>query len=77
MDASDELLEEPLFLDGIAIRRWSDVARLPRPVGSDQAPRRELGHHARPGMAPVSLGWRRLRPIRRSPGGDPTLTSAG
>jgi hypothetical protein len=27
----DELLEEPLFLDGIAIRRWSDLARVPRP----------------------------------------------
>jgi hypothetical protein len=31
VDPSDELLEEPLFLDGIAIRRWSDLARLPRP----------------------------------------------
>ena len=31
MDASDELLEEPLFLNGIAIRRWSDLARVPRP----------------------------------------------
>ena len=31
MDSFDELLEEPLFLDGIAIRRWSDLGRLPRP----------------------------------------------
>jgi hypothetical protein len=31
VDPYDELLEEPLFLDGIAIRRWSDLARLPRP----------------------------------------------
>jgi len=31
VDPFDELLEEPLFLDGIAIRRWSDLARVPRP----------------------------------------------
>jgi len=31
VDPSDDLLEEPLFLDGVAIRRWSDLARLPRP----------------------------------------------
>jgi hypothetical protein len=31
VDSIDELLEEPLFLDGIAIRRWSDLARLRRP----------------------------------------------
>ena len=31
VDPYDDMLEEPLFLDGIAIRRWSDLARLPRP----------------------------------------------
>jgi hypothetical protein len=31
VDPYDELLEEPLFLDGIALRRWSDLARVPRP----------------------------------------------
>jgi hypothetical protein len=31
VDPYDELLEEPLFLDGITIRRWSDLARVPRP----------------------------------------------
>ncbi|HEY0126148.1 MAG TPA: hypothetical protein VGB58_03310 [Blastococcus sp.] len=31
MDPFGEMLEEPLFLDGIAIRQWSDFARLPRP----------------------------------------------
>jgi hypothetical protein len=31
VDPYDELLEEPLFLDGITIRRWSDFARVPRP----------------------------------------------
>jgi hypothetical protein len=37
----DELLEEPLFLDGIAIRRWSDLSRLPRPrsAASDRTDR--------------------------------------
>jgi hypothetical protein len=25
MDAWDELLEEPLHLDGVVIRRWSDL----------------------------------------------------
>jgi len=31
VDPYDELLEEPLYLDGIAIRSWSDLARVPRP----------------------------------------------
>jgi len=31
VDPRDELLEEPLFLDGVVIRRWSDLARVPRP----------------------------------------------
>ncbi|CAA9247350.1 MAG: hypothetical protein AVDCRST_MAG57-1855 [uncultured Blastococcus sp.] len=31
MDLSDELLEEPLYLNGVTIRRWSDLARVPRP----------------------------------------------
>ena len=30
VESIDELLEEPLFLDGIAIRRWSDLGRLRR-----------------------------------------------
>ena len=29
----DDLLEEPLFLNGAFIRRWDDFARLPRPDG--------------------------------------------
>jgi hypothetical protein len=42
VDPYDELLEEPLFLDGIAIRRWSDLARVPRPrdASSDRPNRR-------------------------------------
>jgi hypothetical protein len=31
VDPYDEPLEEPLYLDGIAIRRWSDLSRVPRP----------------------------------------------
>jgi hypothetical protein len=31
VDPFDEPLEEPLYLDGIVIRRWSDLARVPRP----------------------------------------------
>jgi hypothetical protein len=31
VDPYDELLEEPLLLDGVAIRRWSAPARVPRP----------------------------------------------
>ena len=40
MDPYDELLEEPLYLDGITIRRWSDLARVPRP--RDVAPERPV-----------------------------------
>jgi hypothetical protein len=40
VDPYDELLEEPLFLDGIAIRRWSDLALVPRP--QETAPERAL-----------------------------------
>ena len=42
MDSYDDMLEEPLFLDGIAIRRWSDLARVPRPreAASDDVNRR-------------------------------------
>jgi hypothetical protein len=70
MDAWDELLEEPLFLDGIVIRRWSDVDRLPRPVEPAEVREREFGYRARSGAVPVPIGWRRLPPSRRSPGGD-------
>ena len=31
MDPFGEQLEEPLFLHGMVVRQWSDLARLPRP----------------------------------------------
>jgi hypothetical protein len=31
VDGPDELLEEPLLLNGAFIRRWDEFARLPRP----------------------------------------------
>ena len=30
----DDLLEEPLFLNGVLIRRWDEFARLARPDGA-------------------------------------------
>ena len=30
----DDLLEEPLLLNGVFIRRWADFARLARPHGA-------------------------------------------
>jgi hypothetical protein len=50
VDTPDELLEEPLFLDGIAIRRWSDLARLPRPERFDGS---ERARHHLPGSGTV------------------------
>ncbi len=32
MERPDDLLDEPLYIDGVLVRRWDDLARLPRPA---------------------------------------------
>ncbi len=55
----DDLLEEPLYVNGVFIRRWDEFAELPRAEAADE-PRRRAGR-----------GWRRTRgdvPAPRLPG---------
>ncbi len=52
----DDLLEEPLFLNGALIRRWDEFARLARPDGAvdDRVPGRgTAGSPAGQGDVPV------------------------
>lgn len=67
MDRLDELLEEPLYMNGAFVRRWDELARLPRPdAGGSGAPSRPA-RGARPGIwgsvprprVPQSLRWER------------------
>ncbi|MGY1755191.1 hypothetical protein [Blastococcus sp. SYSU D01042] len=60
MDRSDELLEEPLYLHGAFVRRWDQLARLPRPDAA--VPDR-----------PVRRGWPRLRAAVPAPRMPQTL----
>jgi hypothetical protein len=61
----DDLLEEPLYVNGAFIRRWDEFAALPRPDAAG-APRRRVGR-ARlriPGDVPAprlpqTLRWER------------------
>lgn len=41
MDRTDDLLDEPLYVNGTLIRRWAEFALLPRPDASG-APRRTV-----------------------------------
>ncbi len=64
MDRSDELLEEPLYVNGTFIRRWDEFALLPRPdAGAPRRPARGAWPGARgivptPRM-PATLRWDR------------------
>jgi hypothetical protein len=54
MDAWDELLEEPLYLDGVVIRRWSDLHLLA-----------EAGERTAPPTDDDSAGLSRFIPFPR------------
>jgi hypothetical protein len=70
VDRSDDLLEEPLFVNGAFIRRWDELAPLPQADTTD-APRRRAGRRwlrvpaAVPApRLPQTLRW------ERQPAGD-------
>jgi hypothetical protein len=70
VDRSDDLLEEPLFVNGVFIRRWDELAPLPHTDTTD-APRRRAGRRwlrvpaAVPApRLPQTLRW------ERQPAGD-------
>lgn len=48
MERPDDLLEEPLFIGGSFVRRWTDLARLPRPDDARDGGPRQLRHRALP-----------------------------
>jgi hypothetical protein len=66
----DDLLEEPLYMNGVLIRRWDELAELPRDDAAGAPPRRAgRGWLRIPGDVPAPRPPQTLR-WERQPAGD-------